>query len=218
MSKKFTSTATKALKNLIAKYKEEHKGSKRIQWSEEIMETVVDYHYETGKDFTAVSKDLGINAKNVGNWKKVYGKERTGFVFGKGIRNDVRTKALCVQESIETKITQHELARKYGVSIGTVANWVKQYTKEYKELLDSKDGIPYFVKSEKMVYGDKNIEKVLKLLDNHKEELGELIEAMHREGVMPNAIKQVENKEKHVTEDIKTLNEANEILKKQAKK
>lgn len=202
------------LEELKAECLQQPEKNGRCSYAASFKKKVVDYHYKSGKSFAAVERDVGIKQYQLDKWKKALGKEKTGFIFGDSIRNDLRTKALAVQEALETNTKNTVVAKKYGVTSQTVANWIHLYGKDYKELLNSRDGIPYLVKEEKMVFGNDNIDAILDIKTKHVAELTQIVNLMHNNGFTKTLIKEVQNKEKLLTKDIETLNKAKEIIKK----
>ncbi len=146
--------------------------------------------------------------------KKIFGKERTVFIHGETVRNDLRTKALAVQEVLEFGKSKVETALKYGVADVTIGSWVKKMEHEYHDLLDSRDGIPYLVKEEKMVYGDDNITAILQLKEKHVAELSEVMELMHKNGFTKQTVNEAKKKKAEAEKDIAILKEAKEVIKK----
>ncbi len=205
----------KTMSELKAQVEQSETNHQGKVYTDDLKKAIVDYHYKSGKTFTIVAKEIGVHLSQIGVWKKKFGKERTAFVFGDSVRNDVRTKALAVQEYKETKTTQAELATKYNVSSGTINKWISDYGKNYEELLDTRDGVPYLVKENKMIAGNKNIEMVLKFKEKHVAELSHIIEAMHEVGLTPGKTltKEIEAKKKKANKEIQTLKEADKILK-----
>lgn len=184
-------------------------------YTDDLKKAVVNYHYLSGKTFTLISQEIGVHLALIGQWKKKFGKEKTGFAYGPTIRNDVRTKALCVQEHIEKTISKKDLAHAYNVTEGTVHSWIMRYEHNYKELLDTRDGVPYIVEEKKMVFGNANIELVLELKEKHMTELSHIIEILHEQGLTPGKtlIKEIKAKKEKAQKEIKTLKEAEKILK-----
>ena len=189
-------------------------------YTEDFKKAVIEYHYLSGKKFMTISKEIGIHFSLVSKWKKKYGKERTGFAYGSGIRNDVRTKALCVKEFKEKSISKKDLAHAYNVGEGTIHAWIGRYGHNYEELLDTRDGVPYVVEEKDLIFGDKNIELVLELKEKHMTELNHIIEILHESGLTPGKtlLKEIAAKKEKAKHDIKTLKEANDILKQSKKK
>ncbi len=212
-------TLSKEAKELKAQVDQSETNIHGRIYTDELKQAVVNYHYKSGKTFTVISKEIGVHLASISMWKKKFGRERTAFVFGNSVRNDVRTKALCVQEYKETKTTQVELGKKYNVSVGTVNKWIADFSDNYEELLDTRDGVPYLVKEKKMVFGDKNIELVLELKEKYVTELSHIIEIMHDTGLTPGKTltKEIEAKKKKTNKEIQTLKEADKILKENKK-
>ena len=185
-------------------------------YTEDFKKAVIEYHYLSGKKFMTISKEIGIHFSLVSKWKKKYGKERTGFAYGSGIRNDVRTKALCVKEFKEKSISKKDLAHAYNVGEGTIHAWIGRYGHNYKELLDTRDGVPYIVDEKDLIFGDKNIERVLEAKEKHIGELRELLAIMKKTGYeLPVSMKKkIEKDKKKTKEEISILKKADIIMSK----
>ena len=181
---------------------------------DELKVDIVEYHYQSGQTLASVAKECNVHFTLIGKWKKKFGRQKTAFVFGDGMRNDLRTKALCVQEHKTTKKTQATLAKEYGVAQGTINNWIKDYGDTYEDLLDTRDGVPYLVKETKMVYGDENIRIILEIKEKHVAQLDEIMKTMHENGLpIGKALeKAIAKKTKDAKDDIKTLKKADAIL------
>lgn len=65
-----------------------------------------------------------------------------------------------------------------------------------------------------MVFGNDNIDAILDIKTKHVAELTQIVNLMHNNGFTKTLIKEVQNKEKLLTKDIETLNQAKEIIKK----
>ncbi len=184
------------------------------KYTTRLKEAIIKHHYKSGKSLVVIAKDIGVHHTSLYGWKKQYGKEKTVFVFGDGVRNDIRTKALAVQEYKETDATQADLAKKYGVAGPTINGWIKQYGEDYKDLLDTRDGVPYLVKPEKMIFGNENIKRVLEMKEKHIEELDEFVKMMHENGFtnVKGIEKQAKEKKAKVKKDIDVLKKADKLL------
>ncbi len=139
---------------------------------------LLSFHYETGRTINSISDELGLRSQVINKWKRELGKQRTAVIYGKGVRNDVRTKALAVQEHIQG-IESSKLAVKYGVTQSTIYLWINKYEDKYEEYLDLSDGIMTIAKEEKQIFGDKNIEEIEQMLKDQNEALSTLLQNQH---------------------------------------
>jgi transposase-like protein len=140
-------------------------------FEEALKKEVISMHYTLNIPMEQYSKMINVASTVLGTWKRNYGKEATAYRFGKGVRYDVRTKALAVQMYMEEAVTYMDVALKFNSSMMAVKRWVDTYKTNYKELLDLPDGVPYLVDSSKHIYGDKNIADLLATLAKQEQEL-----------------------------------------------
>ena len=192
--------------------------TKKKVYGEDFIKEFVDMHYRTGLPVNVMERDIGLTYNIAGRWKRKYGKQKTAFVYGKTMRNDVRTKCLAVQEYVERKARIIDLADKYRVTGTTITNWVAKHKDDYLEWLDAPDGIATIAKEESIIFGDDNIHAVMELLENQQQELKELMQNMKKYGINIIAIKQVKNKIKNVDKDIDVMKKAEDIIAKKGKK
>ena len=168
----------------------------RVMYTDEYKSSIIKFHYKSGMSISAISAHIDIDQSLLSKWKRKYGSERTAFVHGQSIRNDLRTKALCVKELVEDKKTNKELlATKYNVSQQTVQAWFYKFRNNYQELLDTAiDGIPYLVSQEKHIYGNKNIEMFFQKLEEEYEHINALLQAQHLSVDEKTILKQMQKK------------------------
>ena len=135
-------------------------------YSLEVKKATLEIHYKQNINLAKLERIFGLGTGTVGNWKRALGKEQTGYKFGRQVRPDVRSICLIVKEVVETGLQHKDAADKYGSKTNTVSSWVAKYRDDYQSHIDNlPDGVPYLVKEEKMVYGNKNIEETrLKLI------------------------------------------------------
>lgn len=182
--------------------------------SDEFKKKVVAYHYKSGMAISPLAEAIGTYPATASKWKKQFGKERTGFVFGDTVRNDLRTKALAVQEIVTNGASQSDTAKKYGVGTSTMHTWLNKYKNTFEDLLDTRDGVPFLVSENKMVFGNDNIDAILKLKEEHVIELNTIIELMHKNGMTKKLISEVKSREKELKAEVEVLDKAKKIMKK----
>ena len=119
---------------------------------------VISYHYNSNTTITTLSESLNISKSTISAWKLRYGNQATGISYKNRVLLDVRTKCLIVKRYLEDGINAKSLANEYNVHYASVLQWVRLYTDTYKSHIDNlPDGVPYIVKEEKLIYGDKNV-------------------------------------------------------------
>ena len=157
--------------------------------TKEFKHKVVAYHYKSGISITILARGICMAPSAMARWKKEHGTKKTGFIHGRTIRNDVRTKCLAVKDRLETDMTLQQIAMKYNTSTSTLFGWVSKYKYEYKEYIETiPDGVPYMVKKEKMVYGDANIEKMLHILNETNGAIETIMKNMHNLGKLETSV------------------------------
>jgi len=184
------------------------------QLRENNYEAILKIHFENNVTLKKLSKDCDISYEALTYAKRKARKDVTGFFFGKSIRYDVRSKVLAVKE-VQAGALPQDIAQKYNVSVATIYNWMRKYSKNQEELLDMPDGVPFIVDTENHIYGLRNIVDAIEQLEESIRHL-ELIETLAEEekidlGKMTKAkIK----KQKKMSEDKRnTLKEAMDIVK-----
>ena len=205
MSTKFTLAE---LKVRIDKAPFEEKGkrkSKRRFFDKQLKLDILEFHYTTGRTMDSLSRELNIIPQVINKWKRVYGNQRTAVIHGKGIRNDVRTKALAVQTYIDGTMSAYNISVKYGVAQQTVHLWIRQYKDKYLEYIDLPDGVTVIAKEEKHVYGNKNIAEVEQLLAENHKKLVELINSQHFSDSEIKALKKMKEKSEKEQKDIQNI-------------
>ena len=147
-------------------------------YEEDFKKDILSFHYSSGRSIHSIADELNLTNSMMRGWKRRYGKQRTAVIYGKGVRNDVRTKALAVQEHIQG-IESSKLAVKYGVTQSTIYLWINKYQDKYEEYLDLSDGIMTIASEEKQIFGDKNIEEVEQMLKDQNQALSTLLQNQH---------------------------------------
>ena len=100
-----------------------------------------------------LDKDHPTLSTLVGKWMKKSNYRNTSKRrHGLFTRNNHATKGEAVREYIEDGVTQSSLSEKYGVSIGTIQNWVNKMKHTYKDDINYPADVPFIVKEEKMFY------------------------------------------------------------------
>jgi len=212
------SNKTKTSEELIAEIKKLSKKRKKHQpFSDTLINLVMKLHY-TGMNASAIERATGISNQQVSKWKREFGTEMTHVAYGTTTRNDVRTKCLAVREFLVDNKTSDYLSKKYHVGTVTIIAWVKKYEDDYEQWLDAPDGITTVAKKDRLIYGNANITEIREKLIDHGNEIKEMIQSMQKNGIMVNAVAQAENLSKKTQEEIKTLDAAEQIIKKGVQK
>ncbi len=173
---------------------------------------VVEFHYQEGLKMSVISKDLEIDPVTLSKWKKEYGTQKTAYTHGRGVRNDLRTKALAVREHIEGEVSYTDLAKKYNVGKSTIWTWVDQHRHDYKELINLPDRVPHLIKEEKMIYGDRNIDEIIELMSEQNGELLSILSYMQNEGFSKTSIKEAKEKQRQKQADLDTVEAAKKVI------
>ena len=206
-TKKFT---IKELKVRVNKAPFEAKGNRdtaRRMYPEQLKMDIIQYHFDSGRVMASIGNDLGIIPQVMNKWKRVLGKERTVVIHGRGVRNDVRTKAMAVKKFIDGK-TAPELSKEYNVAPITIYGWVRQYSNKFEEYIDLPDGVTVIAKEEKHIYGNKNIQEVEELLRENHQKLTDLINSQHYTKAEMNTLVKMRdktNKKQKEVEELKVM-------------
>jgi len=171
---------------------------------------IVEYHYQTGKGTRRIQDELDIDNSALIRWKKLYGQQRTAFIHGNTVRNDIRTKCLAVQRHMENEEKVSDLAIEFGVATQTMYGWISRYKERYKEYLDLPDGVATIVKEERQVFGNKNIAEIETVLKENYKRLQEVLKSQHFGKTDLSALKKVQE---HISKDIKKVNTLKGIAK-----
>jgi transposase-like protein len=155
----------------------------------ELKQTIIDFHYDQGISLHQLGDHIDVDVSNLARWKRILGGQKTAYVNGKGLRYDVRTKALAVRDYVEKNILVQDIAREYECSNATVYTWINKYSDKYLEYVDAPDGIPYIVNEKKIVYGDDNVKRIRAVLQEQNRQLMCLIDTMHMSGAQAEAMK-----------------------------
>jgi transposase-like protein len=132
----------------------ESNGMKK-RYREDFKEAVIEFHYRTRTSLYEIAETLGVSPGTPMNWKLKYGKQMTAYWFGTGLRNDLRTRCLAVEEVINGVSIEH-LAKKYGVRESTINKWVDRYYDTYSFYIDHlPDGVPFLMQH--LVVGNENV-------------------------------------------------------------
>lgn len=191
-------------------------GERRV-FDEQLKKDIIAYHYESGMTPPNLGEALGIAQQSINQWKRKYGKQQTAFVYGKTLRHDVRTKCLAVQEVIDGGREHADVAIQYNVAVSTIGTWIHKYKNDYKEYIETLvDGVSVIAKSEKLVYGDKNIKETLAVMQDQYIELKTMMEAMQKYGIKGEALKKAKEKVKENAKAVDILKAAQEIMDKYA--
>lgn len=142
-----------------------------VLYTVEFKEHLIAQHYENNISLSKMARNLTISQSLLSKWKAQYGNERTGYDYGKSIRYDVRTKCLAVKDMVENGKTPYRISQEFKCSSNTSTGWYSKYKDTYTQYLDLPDGVPYIVAEHKHVYGNKNIDRILALLDKQEQEL-----------------------------------------------
>ena len=173
-------------------------------YEKDLKEDVISLHYETGRTINSIAVELNIGPPMVAIWKRNYGRQRTVVVYGKGVRNDVRTKALAVQEYVNG-VESSKIAVKYGVTQSTIYLWINKYESKYQEYLNLSDGIMVIAPEEKQVFGNKNIEEVEQMLKSQTEALNTLLQNQHYTKAELETLNKMKDKTSKSQKDLNTL-------------
>lgn len=185
----------------------------KVQYSNEYKSSIVKFHYKSGMSITAISEALDIHVSILSNWKRKYGSERTAFVHGQSIRNDLRTKCLAVKELVENKRANKEtLATKYNVSQQTIQAWYYKFKDNYNDLIDTAiDGIPYLVQESKQIFGNKNIQDFFDKLQDEYEHIQALLTAQHLSKTEKEVLKDMQSRNRKAKSKVeKAVNDLQE--------
>lgn len=187
--------------------------SKKQEYSPFFKKHFLKVHYRTGISLLKIEKLVGIPSRVSYGWKREFGKDQTGFIYGHTVRNDVRTKALAVQEYIENKVQVKDLSNKYNVKAQTIYQWISIFKDNYKDWLNIPDGVATIINEDKLVYGSKNIQFVMQKLQDKNIDLKEILDKMHQYGISKEIIKEIENIKQETEKNYQTLNDAQNIIK-----
>jgi transposase-like protein len=202
----------KDLEEIKQKLKEGKSGKGTgTKYSEKVKKEVIDFKNKHGLTMNKTALLLGIQMSTISYWVKHLNNDRTGFVHGTSLRNDLRTKALAVKEFVEYDKSEETLAHKYDVSKFTIRNWVSRYAGKYKEYLELPEGIATDVSDEKLVIGSENIKLVKDLLSKQQEVLNTVIARMHL-GLTRKTMKELETKIENIEKKKKILEDADKII------
>jgi len=145
---------------------------------------LIAYHFKSGIALRELANKLSIGEQLVYKWKRIYGHDMTGFVHGTRVRYDVRTKCLAIQDELDNGLTPIQVANKYKITRSQYYAWKVLFKDSYKEHVDNMtDGVPYLVKNQKHVYGEKNIELVRTTMNDQVKELQLIIVGLQRYGI-----------------------------------
>lgn len=149
---------------------------------------LIQWHHHTGHGFGAMEALVFVSSEVIRKWKRQIECNlndnptlTTGFIHGKRIRYDVRTKAMIVKEAL-LGIPYTQLSARYNINSNTIGLWKRKYQDRLEELCEAPDGIPYIVAEQKMIYGQDNINKVMELLREQHETLMNLVTSMNLVG------------------------------------
>lgn len=190
-----------------------HTEDNKVQYSDEYKSSIVKFHYKSGMSITAISEALDIHISLLSKWKRKYGSERTAFVHGQSIRNDLRTKCLAVKELVENKRANKEtLATKYNVSQQTIQAWYYKFKDNYNDLINTAiDGIPYLVQESKQIFGNKNIQDFFDKLQDEYEHIQALLTAQHLSKTEKEVLKDMQSRNRKAKSKVeKAVNDLQE--------
>jgi transposase-like protein len=148
----------------------------RTMYSHEFKSTVATMAY-VDKDATIeeISEAIGFEISSgramIYKWKSLLLPNlKTAYGYGKTVRFDVKTKCVAVKRYLEDKESAEKISDEHSITVATFGNWINDLKYKYNLLLDNgiPDGVPYLVKEEKLVYGDKNINELRVKLQEEK--------------------------------------------------
>ena len=146
-------------------------------------EAVIAYHFSSGMVLREIAGKLNVGEQLAYRWKRTYGKDMTGYIHGSGVRYDVRTKCLAIQDELENGLGVIQIANKYKITRAQYYSWKSLFKDEYKVHIENMtDGVPYLVKTNKHVYGSKNIEIVQEVLNDEMKEIQLVITGLQKYG------------------------------------
>jgi len=149
--------------------------SRRRRYTESFKKEVIAAHYNYNNSILSLAHELGISSTALQAWKLSYGHEVTGIKHRTRVLFDVRSKCLIVKKYLEGGHTSKHLSNEYKISVSSITGWVLLYKDTYKQYIDNlPDGVPYIVKEEKLIYGDKNVIEAKARIDENIELLKKL--------------------------------------------
>ncbi len=201
----------KTSEELVAE-RETHIVGKGIPIPVKFKKEVIEFHYESGMFITTLSEMLNLHFTTVHGWKRIYGTGQTHARHGNTTRADLKTKALAVTDELDNGFTTIQIANKYNITRQQYGAWKVACQDRYEEFRELPDGVMWVTKPEKLVYGDKNIRAMRKLLENDLEKIKEAFKLMHKYGeLVPSAAsKTLMDK---LTEDIKATKRTEELIR-----
>ncbi len=144
-------------------------------------EKIVAFIYQENMQVSVLSKLLTGHASNFAKtlqtWLRRHGGDVSGFIHGKTVRLDVRSKCLIVKEYLEEGLDANRLSVRHKIPASTIFSWIQKYKDTYEEYVTLPAGVPYIVKEEKQVFGRQNIQQVREALIKTREQLTKACES-----------------------------------------